>query len=89
MLFPMFNNPHTSCTIPLESNLPPKEANPGFRKTNSSVKRTFSLLPGSVITDLQADHRPLTRKYTDHISSSSQNYRITEYSGLEGTHKDH
>lgn len=53
MLFPMFNNPHTSCTSPLESNLPPKEANPGFRKTNSSVKRTFSLLPGSVITDLQ------------------------------------
>lgn len=43
----------TSCTIPHESNLPPKEANPGFRKTNSSMKRTFSPLPGSVITDLQ------------------------------------
>lgn len=48
----MLNNPPTGCTIPSESNLPSMEANPGFRKTNSSVKRTFCPFPGSVVTDL-------------------------------------
>lgn len=66
----MFNNPHTSCTIPHESNLPPKEANPGFRKTNSSMKRTFSPLPGSVITDLQGCL--LARQTTGPLAESTQ-----------------
>lgn len=49
---PIFNNPHTGCTIPHENDLPLMEANSAFRKTNSSMKRTVSSLPGSVTSDL-------------------------------------